>query len=120
WTFTTDGPVRVAPAIVDGRVYFGSDDGHAYCLRAADGTLIWTSQSVSEEKQILHNGRFLSLSPCRTGVLVEGGRAYFGLGLWPWGHAVLMGVDAKTGRSDGSGCFAAKQVGLTMAGALLA
>ena len=41
WCFTTDAPVRMAPAVVDGRVYFGSDDGFAYCLDLASGSLVW-------------------------------------------------------------------------------
>ncbi len=27
WTFTAEGPIRFAPSIEKGRVYFGSDDG---------------------------------------------------------------------------------------------
>ena len=30
WTFFTDGPIRLAPMIVDGKLFVGSDDGHAY------------------------------------------------------------------------------------------
>ncbi|MBX3436035.1 MAG: PQQ-binding-like beta-propeller repeat protein [Planctomycetaceae bacterium] len=120
WTFTTDGPVRIAPTIAAGNVYFGSDDGHAYCVRADDGTLIWKSPPANDAEQILNNGRFVSLAPCRTGVLVDGDLAYFGLGLLPWQDAVLMAVDARTGRPDGPGCFVERQVGLTMEGALLA
>ena len=37
WSFTTGGPVRIAPQIWDGKVYFGSDDGWAYCLDAKSG-----------------------------------------------------------------------------------
>ena len=29
WQFVTDGPVRLAPAVADNRVYIASDDGHA-------------------------------------------------------------------------------------------
>ncbi len=41
WTFITDGPVRLAPHLAHGRVYVGSDDGYAYCLDAAKGSLLW-------------------------------------------------------------------------------
>lgn len=41
WTFTTAGPVETSPAVVDGIVYVGSNDGCVYALNAADGTLIW-------------------------------------------------------------------------------
>ena len=32
WTFFTEGPVRFAPTLCEGRVYVGSDDGNVYCL----------------------------------------------------------------------------------------
>ena len=41
WTFTTGGAVTTSPAVVDGRVYFGSDDGSIYAVNAYDGALIW-------------------------------------------------------------------------------
>ena len=41
WAAFTDGPIRVAPAIAEGRVYVGSDDGFAYCLNGTDGTVVW-------------------------------------------------------------------------------
>ena len=31
------GPVRLAPAVADGKVYAGSDDGFVYCLDARTG-----------------------------------------------------------------------------------
>ncbi|HTY75456.1 MAG TPA: PQQ-binding-like beta-propeller repeat protein [Candidatus Nanoarchaeia archaeon] len=41
WTFTTGGAIETSPAVVDGTVYFGSDDGSVYALNAATGTLVW-------------------------------------------------------------------------------
>ena len=41
WRFKTAGKVRSSPAVVDGAVVFGSEDGHLYCLNAADGALRW-------------------------------------------------------------------------------
>lgn len=41
WTFTTGGAVETSPAVVDGIVYFGSDDGYVYAFDAAKGNLIW-------------------------------------------------------------------------------
>ena len=29
WIFTTGGPVRIAPALANGKLYFGSDEGSA-------------------------------------------------------------------------------------------
>mgnify|MGYP003328146029 CR=1 FL=1 len=37
WSFYTEGPIRLAPTVWQGKVYFGSDDGYVYCLQAKDG-----------------------------------------------------------------------------------
>ncbi|MGA0409822.1 MAG: PQQ-binding-like beta-propeller repeat protein [Limisphaerales bacterium] len=42
WTYHTDAPVRIAPEVVDGRLYVGSDDGMARCLDAMTGKLLWS------------------------------------------------------------------------------
>ena len=44
WSFFTGGPVRLAPTVAKGRVYFGSDDGVVYCLQASDAR--WSGSSV--------------------------------------------------------------------------
>ena len=97
WTFTADGPVRNAPTWHGGRIYFGSDDGHAYCLRARDGRLVWKHRPAQSEQTVIQDGRVISLWPCRTGVLVANGVAYFGCGMLPWKPAYLCAVDAETG-----------------------
>ena len=53
WTVTTDGPIRIAPSVSDGRVYFGSDDGRAYCVTADRGTLVWKSERADNSSLIL-------------------------------------------------------------------
>ena len=120
WTFTTDGPVRIAPTVFDGHVYFGSDDGRAYSLNATNGSLVWRSERVDDSELILNNGRFVSMSPCRTGVLVDGDVAYFAQGMLPWRNTVMLAVDRLTGKPDGPGQFAAANFGFTLEGALLA
>ena len=37
WRFYAGGPVRFAPVVADGRLYFGADDGVFYCLDAHAG-----------------------------------------------------------------------------------
>lgn len=123
WTFTTDGPVRIAPSVSDQHVYFGSDDGRAYCVTAGDGTLVWKSDRADDSGLILNDGRFVSLSPCRTGVLVDKLRAYFGQGMLPWRSTLFHGVDPFTGKTEGpegSGVFTTSHFGLTLEGTLLA
>ena len=120
WVFVTDGPVRIAPTYSDGRVYFGSDDGYAYCVDAESGQLVWKFSPSPQESLTLHNGRFISFWPCRTGVLVEGSTAYFATGLLPWKESYLCAVDIATGKPKGEGRFVKKVDGVTFEGSLLA
>jgi outer membrane protein assembly factor BamB len=49
WKFTTGSGILSSPAVVDGKVYFNSNDGYTYCLDAYNGTMIWnhaTSQPL--------------------------------------------------------------------------
>lgn len=59
WTFKTGGPVKSSPAIVDGRVFIGSDDGKLYALGLADGKKIWefTADGPVESSPLVLNGR---------------------------------------------------------------
>ena len=41
WTFKTAGPVKSSPALVQDRVFIGSDDGNLYALALADGRKLW-------------------------------------------------------------------------------
>jgi outer membrane protein assembly factor BamB len=117
WRFTTDAPVRIAPSIVDDRVYFGSDDGNAYCVDVMSGDLIWKfSPGDAAPPRILNNGRLISPTPCRTGVVVEDGVAWFGCGLVPWQPSYLCAVDAKTGQVDSPGTFVKTLSGKTLEG----
>ena len=133
WRFTTDGPVRIAPACTGDKLYFGSDDGHAYCISVADGSLLWKRSPAPGGRRVLNNGRLIPLTPCRTGVLVDNGTAYFAAGMLPWEDSYLCAVDAETGRPAGPGRYITRhagiapghaghphQEGITMEGALLA
>ncbi len=41
WEFQTGGDVFSSPAVVDGKVYVGSEDKNWYCLNAYTGAKIW-------------------------------------------------------------------------------
>ncbi len=97
WTFTTDGPVRLAPTVAGGKVYVGSDDGNVYCLDAANGRLHWTFAAAPRPEKVLGNGKMISVWPVRTGVVVDGGVAYFGAGVFPAEGLYLYGVSAASG-----------------------
>jgi len=120
WASFADGPVRLPPAYHKDKLYFGSDDGYAYCINAENGSLIWRYRAAESDRLIPRNGKLTSAWPIMTGVLVQDGKAYFGASLIPWQPTFLCAVDAETGADDAPGCFKTKQTGMTLQGALLA
>jgi len=120
WTFFTGAPVRLAPTCYEGTVLFGSDDGHAYCVDAQSGRLIWKVQAGPSARRVPNNGKLISLWPCRTGVLVQDGIAYFAASLLPWESTYLYAVDAKTGAVKGTGLFKRAMEQMTAQGPMLA
>ncbi|MHB0957192.1 MAG: outer membrane protein assembly factor BamB family protein [Pirellulaceae bacterium] len=97
WTFYAEGPVRFAPTVSAGRVYFGSDDGYVYCLDAAAGTLIWKRRAGASDEKVLGNGRMISLWPVRTSVLVDSGVVYFAAGVFPYEGLYIYALKAEDG-----------------------
>ena len=83
WSFFTEGPVRLAPTVVDGRLYVGSDDGFVYCLNAANGELIWKSRPGPNDRRVVGNGRVISPWAIRTGVVVVDDTVFCGAGVIP-------------------------------------
>jgi outer membrane protein assembly factor BamB len=80
WRFFSGGPVRFAPTVDSGNVYFGSEDGYVYSLNAEDGSIVWSNKATSSNELMFANGRMASTCPVRTSVLVEAGVAYWGAG----------------------------------------
>ncbi len=78
WRFKTHGKVRSSPAVVEGTVLFGSEDGHLYCLNAADGALRWK----------FFTGGDLSSSPA-----VAGGAVFF-----TGGDGQIYALDLESGK----------------------
>ena len=98
WTFFTEGPVRLAPTIAEGRVFVGSDDGHAYCLDAKSGKLIWKTQLGPRDYRIPGNSRIISRWPLRTGIIVIGDLAYCAAGMFPSEGVLIIAIEAATGK----------------------
>lgn len=97
WIFFAEGPIRFAPALSDGRLYVGSDDGCVYCLSGKDGALLWKRRVAPDERMIPGNGRMISLWPVRTGLVVDQGLVYCTAGLFPEQGTYLAALDARTG-----------------------
>ena len=98
WSFVTEGPIRLAPAVEGKRIYIGSDDGRVYCLDAANGRLVWKVRAGPEDHRLPGNQRIISAWPVRCGVLVDGGAVYFGAGVFPSQGVYLCAARADTGK----------------------
>lgn len=105
WRHPVEGAVRIAPTYDADKLYFGSDDGNAYCVHADTGTLIWKYRGAPSAEMIPADNKFISKFPCRTGILIQGGNAYCGFGLLPWKNNYLASLDAATGNDTGSGHY---------------
>lgn len=99
WRFYTDGPVRCAPVAAGNRVYFGSDDGHLYCLKATDGVLQWKFRAVPSPRRLLGNQRMISVWPVRGGPVLKGNVVCFAAGVWPFEGVYVYALDADTGKT---------------------
>ena len=116
WTVFTEGPVRLAPTIAEGRVYVGSDYGHAYCLDAKSGTLIWKTRLGPRDYRIPGNARIISRWPLRTGIVVIGDLAYCAAGMFPTEGVLITAIEAGTGKIQ----WQQKQTDLPAQGYMLA
>lgn len=102
WRFFAEGPVRFAPVAHHGSVYFVSDDGYLYCLRAHDGSLRWKFRGVPDkhcDRKVLGHGRLISMFPARGGPVLADGVVYFAAGLWPTEGVFVHAIDAESGEA---------------------
>ena len=101
WRFYTDGPIRFAPVVWEGKLYAASDDGRVYCLAADTGRVKWTFRAAPGERPDLRhlgNNRLISSWPVRGGPLLVDGTLYFGSGLWATMGTFVYALDAETGK----------------------
>lgn len=99
WSKTVGGRVDSPPTIHNGTLLFGSADGWVYCLRAADGKLVWRFRAAPEERRIVSRGQVESVWPVHGSVLVQNGSVSFAAGRSSFldGGIRLYRLDAKTG-----------------------
>ena len=107
WTFHAGGPVRFAPVVWQGAVYFGSDDGHLYCVGARVGRLRWKFLAGPSERRVLGNTRLISAWPMRGAPVIADGVVYCAAGIWPFMGIFIYALDANSGAviwvNDGQG-----------------
>jgi len=78
WTYSTGDYVESSPAVADGKVYVGSNDGNVYCLDASTGVKVWN---------------YTTGGAVRSSPAVADGRVYVGC----WGDNNFYCLDAATG-----------------------
>ncbi|MBI1372445.1 MAG: PQQ-binding-like beta-propeller repeat protein [Phycisphaera sp.] len=71
WSFTSGGRVDSPPTYHKGRVYFGSNDGYVYALRASDGALAWRFLAAFVDQRTMSFDQIESLWPVNGSVLIE-------------------------------------------------
>ena len=100
WSFTAEGRIDSPPTWHDGRVYFGSADGHVYCLRSSDGALVWRFRAAPTDLRLMSLEQIESVWPVHGSVLVHEGRVYCVAGRSTFldGGLRFLCLDAATGR----------------------
>ncbi|MCF6310828.1 MAG: PQQ-binding-like beta-propeller repeat protein [Verrucomicrobiales bacterium] len=98
WKFFTEGPVRFAPVVWEGKLLFGSDDGYLYCLSAEKGELLWKFRAVPSARKLTGNKRLISVWPVRGGPVVHEDKVYFAAGVLPFEGVFVYSLDAATGK----------------------
>jgi outer membrane protein assembly factor BamB len=101
WQFVADGQVDSPPTVYDGLAVFGCGDGSVYCLRAADGQLVWRFRGAPVDRRIVADNRLESVWPVHGSVLVLDGVVYFAAGRSSFldGGIRLYGLDVHSGRT---------------------
>ncbi len=99
WQFTANGRIDSPPTIYRGMALFGSKDGHAYCLRASDGKLVWRFLAAPADRRIGSFDQIESTWPVHGSVLVDNNVAYFAAGRSTYldGGIHLYGLEPATG-----------------------
>lgn len=113
WRFHANGPVRYSPLGWNGNVYFTSDDGHLYCVKAKTGELVWKHRGSPVDRRALGNDRLISAWPARGAPVIADDVVYYAAGIWPFQGIFIHALDAKTGKviwtNDGDGSIYIKQ-----------
>ena len=107
WTFTAGGRVDSSPTVTEGLVLFGCRDGCVYCLRAADGVLVWRFRAAPGTERLVSFEQVESLWPVHGSVLVDRGTVYCSAGRSSFldGGLIVYALEARTGQVKGHQLF---------------
>jgi len=107
WRYVVGGRVDSPPTIHQGLAIFGSADGFVYCLRLADGALVWRFRAAPIDRRTVAFGQVESVWPATGSVLVQDGVVYCTAGRSSYldGGMYLFRLEAATGKLLGSTRF---------------
>lgn len=99
WAFTTGSRIDSPPTIHDGKCYFGSRDGYAYCLAADSGELLWRYRMAPIDQRIMVHGQLESPWPVSGSLLVQNGFVFASAGRAPDadGGITVVALDPNDG-----------------------
>ena len=83
WNKKLNIPIREAPTAADGRVFVVNSESELYCLKATDGSELWTQKGLPESAAVL-----TSASPAVAGNLVY----------VPYPSGEITAIDVKNGQ----------------------
>jgi len=100
WSYTAGGRVDSPPTVHKGLALFGSADGHVYCVRAADGVLVWRFDAAPRPRLVTAFDQLESAWPVHGSILVDDDKAWFAAGRSSYldGGIRLWALDPATGK----------------------
>ena len=97
WRYYANGPIRLAPCVANGKVYFGADDGFVYCVDIESGTLQWKFDTALSARKGFMEGRLGTISPVRGSPLALDGEVHVAAGIWSFEDSAFFTLDAGSG-----------------------
>ena len=100
WQYSAGGRVDSPPTCWQGRVLFGSADGHIYCLRASDGAMVWRFRAGPTDERVMAFEQLESVWPVSGSVLIHDGvlSCVAGRSMFLDGGLRMIRLDPATGR----------------------
>ena len=122
WTAWTGAGINSAPAVWQGRVFVGSNDGRVYAFEGKTGRLLWRFRAAPAERWIPVYGKLMSTWPVAGGVAVANGMVYAAAGIAHYDGTHVYALDGVTGKvkwhNGTSGTLGGSKNGISLQGPL--